>query len=110
MERYLHYRRGSGTLPCCARAVRMVFEHQYEYPSQCRAICSIAEKLDINHETLGVRVRRAEVDGRAASGVDEGRACQAACSSMRTANCAARTSLKAASAFFARELGPRPPK
>ena len=40
----------------------MVFEHQHEYPSQWKAICSIAQKLDINRETLRVWVRRAEVD------------------------------------------------
>ena len=34
------------------RAVRMVFEHQDEYPSQWKAIESIAEKLGVNHETL----------------------------------------------------------
>ena len=44
------------------RAVRMVFEHTHEYPSQWKAIESIAEKLDINRETLRVWVRRAEVD------------------------------------------------
>jgi transposase len=44
------------------RAVRMVFEHQREYPSQWKAIESIAAKLDIHHETLRLWVRRAEVD------------------------------------------------
>ena len=44
------------------RAVRLVFEHQDEYPSQWKAIESIAQKLDINRETLRVWVRRAEVD------------------------------------------------
>ncbi len=34
------------------RAVRMVFDHQGEYPSQWKAIESIAAKLAINHETL----------------------------------------------------------
>ena len=48
------------------RAVRMVFEHQHEYPSQWKAIESIAEKLSINRETLRGWVRRAEVDGPAA--------------------------------------------
>ena len=33
------------------RAVRMVFEHTHEYPSQWKAICSIADKLDLNRET-----------------------------------------------------------
>ena len=44
------------------RAVRMVFEHQDEYPSQWKAIESIAKKLGVNHETLRMWVRRAEVD------------------------------------------------
>ena len=48
------------------RAVRMVFEHQGEYPSQWRAIVSIAEKLDISRETLRVWVRRGLRSTRAA--------------------------------------------
>jgi transposase len=44
------------------RAVRMVFEHQDQYPSQWKAIESIAEKLSVNHETLRQWVRRAETD------------------------------------------------
>jgi transposase len=44
------------------RAVRMVFDHQSEYPSQWKAIESISKKLSINHETLRQWVRRAETD------------------------------------------------
>jgi transposase len=44
------------------RAVRMVFDHQDEYPSQWKAIESISAKLSINHETLRQWVRRAETD------------------------------------------------
>jgi transposase len=44
------------------RAVRMVLEHQDEYASQWAAICSIAAKFGISHETLRNWVRRAEVD------------------------------------------------
>ena len=44
------------------RAVRLVFEHQGEYPSQWKAIESISKKLAINHETLRIWVRRAETD------------------------------------------------
>ena len=40
----------------------MVFEHQNEYPSQWKAIESIAAKLAINHETLRQWVARAETD------------------------------------------------
>jgi transposase len=53
------------------RAVRMVFEHEGEYPSQWKAIVSIAEKLDVNRESLRVWVRRAEVDGGQRPGVDD---------------------------------------
>jgi transposase len=34
------------------RAVRTMFEHQDEYPSQWKAIESIAQKLDLHRETL----------------------------------------------------------
>ena len=53
------------------RAVRMVFEHQGEYPSQWKAIESISAKLSINHETLRQWVRRAETDAGAAARVDD---------------------------------------
>jgi len=51
------------------RAVRMVFDHQAEYPSQWKAIESISEKLSINHETLRQWVRRAETDAGQRPGV-----------------------------------------
>jgi transposase len=56
------------------RAVRMVFEHQGEHPSQWAAICSIAAKVGISHETLRHWVRRAEVDDGLAAGADQRRA------------------------------------
>ena len=51
------------------RAVRMVFDHQHEYPSQWKAIESISKKLSINHETLRIWVRRAETDAGERPGV-----------------------------------------
>ena len=39
------------------RAVRMVFDHQEDYPSQWKAIESISKKLSITHETLRQWVR-----------------------------------------------------
>lgn len=51
------------------RGVRMVFEHQDEYPSQWKAIESISTKLGVNHETLRKWVRAAEVDGGIRPGV-----------------------------------------
>ena len=84
------------------RAVRMVFEHQHEYPSQWKAIQSIAQKLDINHETLRLWVRRAEVDAGERPGVtsDERariKELEREVKELRRAN----EILKLASAFFA---------
>lgn len=44
------------------RAVRMVFVHEGEYPSQCKAIESIAERLDVPPERLRTWIRLAETD------------------------------------------------
>lgn len=87
------------------RAVRMVFDHQSEYPSQWKAIESIAEKLSINHETLRQWVRRAETDAGQRPGVttDERvrmRELERENKELRRAN----EILKAASAFFGAEL------
>lgn len=38
------------------RAVRMVRDHEHEYPSQWKAIQSISKKLGVNHETLWIWV------------------------------------------------------
>ncbi len=87
------------------RAVRMVFEHQDEYPSQWKAICSIATKVDVNRETLRNWVRRAEIDGGHRPGLttDERarmRDLERENKELRRAN----EILKAASAFFGAEL------
>jgi len=44
------------------RAVRMVFEHAQNHPSQWAAITSIAEKIGCTAETLRHWVRQAERD------------------------------------------------
>ena len=54
------------------RAVRMVFDHQGEYPSQWKATESISARLSINHETLRQWVRRAESDAAKARGRNTG--------------------------------------
>ena len=93
------------------RAVRMVFEHQHEYPSQWKAIESIAKKLNVNHETLQIWVRRAETDAGARPGLttDERakmKDLEREVKELRRAN----EILKAAATFFARELDPQPPR
>src|SRR6186713_2050154 len=60
-------RRGRYPAEVRERAVRMVFEHEYE--SQWAAITSIAGKLGMTNETLRKWVRQAEVDGGARPGV-----------------------------------------
>ncbi len=93
------------------RAVRLVLEHQGEYPSQWAAIGSIATKCGMTPETLRKWVRRSEVDGGARPGLtsDERRRLaelERENRELRRAN----EILKAASAFFARELDPRLPR
>ena len=52
------------------RAVRLVREHQHDYPSQWAAITSIAAKCGMTTETLRKWVRRAEAAAGAGAGVD----------------------------------------
>ena len=93
------------------RAVRMVIEHRGEHPSEWAAMCSIASKFGMTPETLRIWVRRAEVDGGKRPGVtseekERIRQLERENRELRRAN----EILKAASAFFARELDPRLPK
>ena len=93
------------------RAVRMVLEHQDEHPSQWAAICSIAAKFGISHETLRHWVRRAEVDEGSRSGLtsDERerlKSLEREVRELRRAN----EILKSAAVFFGAELDRRPPR
>ncbi len=104
-------RRGRYPAEIRERAVRMVFEHQGEHASQWATISSIASKFGMTAETLRKWVRRAEVDGGARSGqtTEEQtrlRELERENRELRRAN----EILKAASAFFTRELDPRLPK
>jgi transposase len=87
------------------RAVRMVLEHQHEYPSQWKAIESVAAKLDLNRETLRVWVRRAETDAGQRPGLTSDE--RARIKELERENKELRRAneiLKAASAFFGAEL------
>ena len=104
-------RRGRYPTEVRERAVRLVLEHQHDYRSQWAAISSIAAKSGMTAETLRKWVRRAEVDGGARPGLtsterDRLQELERENRELRRAN----EILKAASAFFARELDPRLPK
>ncbi len=93
------------------RAVRMVIEQRKEYPSEWAAVSSIAGKFGMTGETLRQWLRRAEIDGGQRLGLtseerERMRALERENRELRRAN----EILKAASAFFARELDPRLPK
>ena len=92
------------------RAMRLVLAHQGEHSSEWAAIRSIAGKLGMTPETLQLWLRRDEVDHRQRPGVTSGererlRELERENRELRRAN----EILKAASAFFARELDPRLP-
>ena len=91
------------------RAVRLVMEHRGEYQTEWAAICSIAQKCGMTAETLRKWVRQVEVDGGRRPGVSSEEAqrikeLERENRELRRAN----EILKAASAFFARELDPQP--
>jgi transposase len=93
------------------RAVRLVFDHQHEYESQWAAMKSIAAKFGMTTETLRSWVRQAEVDGGRRAGVSSAEAerikeLEREVRELRRSN----EILKAASAFFARELDPQAPR
>ena len=93
------------------RAVRLVTEHRGQCASEWAAIASIATKCGMTPETLRKWIRRAQVDSGARRGVtsDERerlRDLERENRELRRAN----EILKAASAFFARELDQRLPR
>lgn len=92
------------------RAVRLVLDHRGDYSSQFEAIRVIAERLDIGVETLRRWVVQADVDAGGRPGVSSGES--ARIKELEKENRQLRRAneiLKAASAFFARELDPQPP-
>lgn len=93
------------------RAVALVFEQVEQYSSQWEAICSVAAKVNVSGETVRKWVRQAEVDAGTRPGVSSEESAEL--KRLRRENLELRRAneiLKAASAFFARELDPRLPR
>jgi len=91
------------------RAVRLVFEHRDEHPSQWATITSIAGKFGVSPETLRKWVRRAEVDGGHRPGLtteerERLKELERENRELRRAN----EILKSAAIFFGAELDRRP--
>jgi transposase len=92
-------------------AVALVFEQVEQHASQWEAICSVAAKLNVSGETVRKWVRQAEVDAGTRPGASSEESAEL--KRLRRENAELRRAneiLKAASAFFARELDPRPPR
>lgn len=93
------------------RAVALVLEHQREYSSLTATVNAIAPKFGMTPETLRVWTKQAQVDHglRPGQTTDE----KARIKELERENRELRRAneiLRAASAFFARELDPQMPK
>jgi transposase len=91
------------------RAVRLVFEHEKDYPSQWAAICSIAQKSGMTAETLRKWVRQVERDSGRRDGMttDERQKLRDLENEVKELR-RAHEILKAAAHFFGAELDRRP--
>ncbi len=93
------------------RAVRMVFEMRERTGQRKGALARVGEQLGINPETLRNWVNAAEVDaGQRPGTTTEDRQRIAELERENRELRRANEILKTASAFFARELDPRPPR
>ena len=92
-----------------ARAVRMVLDHEGDYPSRWSAIVSVSEKIGCVPQTLHEWVRKTEVDSGKRAGVptdmaDKLKALERENRELRQAN----EILRKASAYFAQAELDRP--
>lgn len=93
------------------RAVRMVLEHEGEYPSRWAAMVSIAEKIGCTAQTLNEWVKKTEIDAGKRAGVpsdlaEKMKALERENRELRQAN----EILRKASAYFAQAELDRPYK
>ena len=92
-----------------ARAVRMILDHEGDYPSRWAAVVSVADKIGCAPQTLHEWVKRAEVDSGRRAGVptdtaDKIKALKREVRELRQAN----EILRKASAYFAQAELDRP--
>ncbi len=95
------------------RAVTMVRELEKELGGRRGAVARVAAQLGVNPETLRVWVRRAAGGGRASVSLSVVDPVAARVAELERENRDLRRAneiLKAASAFFAREMDHRPPR
>lgn len=93
------------------RAVRMVFELREQTGEKTGTIARVADQLGVHREALRTWVRQVEVDGGKRPGITSSDVQRIA--DLERENRELRRAneiLKAASAFFARELDPRLPR
>jgi transposase len=93
------------------RAVKMIFEIREREGKGHGELARVARQLGVSHETVRTWVQRAEVDAGIQPGTTTGDKQRIA--ELERENRELRRAneiLKAASAYFARELGPRLPR
>jgi transposase len=91
-----------------AKAVRLVRDHQGDYPTEYAAISAVAGRLGMAPETLRHWIRQAEVDEGTAPGTSTAESAQIR--ELKRKNRELEQTievLKAATGFFAREYDPR---
>lgn len=91
-----------------ARAVRLVTDHQQEYPNLTAACESVARQVGVGKESVRRWVRQAEIDGGQREGVTTAETEEI--KKLKAENRRLREDvaiLRAATSFFAGELDPR---
>lgn len=90
------------------RAVRLVLEHQQEYPSLSAAAEAVARQVGVGKESVRRWVLQAQIDGGTRSGVSSEELAEI--KALKAENRRLREDvsiLRAATSFFAGELDPR---
>jgi transposase-like protein len=91
-----------------ARAVRLVFDHRGDYPSEWAAIKAVSSRLGMNAETLRNWIRQQQVDDGQRDGISTEAAAEIRELKKRNRELEETIEvLKAATSFFVRESDPR---